>query len=156
MILGNLGNLAQDRKALAAPLVKALEYLKNTDFEKLPAGRYEVEGEGIYAMVQEYQTSPRDKKKAETHRKYIDIQYVAQGVEAVGYSLTDTSSAISEDLLAEKDAAFYGSVEGEKELILSAGRYAVFFPTDIHRPGCDFEKEHPVKKIVVKVAVDLL
>lgn len=156
MIFGNLQNLAQDRKALAEPLVKGLEYLKKADIDKLPAGRYEIEGEKIYAMVQEYQTSPREKRKAETHRKYIDIQYVHQGVELVGYGLTDTKSVISEDLFAEKDAAFYGSVEGEEDLILCAGRYAIFFPTDIHRPCCNFEKEHSVKKVVIKVAVDLL
>lgn len=156
MIFGNLQNLAQDRRALAGPLVKGLEYLKNTDFEKLPVGRYEIDGEKIYAMVQEYQTSPREKRKAEAHRKYIDIQYVYQGVEVVGYSLTDTKSVISEDLLAEKDAVFYGTVEGERDLILSAGRFAIFFPTDIHRPGCNFEKEHSVKKVVIKVAADLL
>ncbi|HBF35707.1 MAG TPA: YhcH/YjgK/YiaL family protein [Firmicutes bacterium] len=156
MFFGNLENLAQDRKVLAGPLVKALEYLKNTEIGKLPVGRYEIEGTKIFALVQEYQTSPWEKKKAETHQKFIDVQYVYQGVEVAGYSLTDTKNVISENKLAEKDAAFYGSVEGEKDLILSAGRYAIFFPTDIHRPGCNFETEHSVKKVVIKVAVDLL
>jgi biofilm protein TabA len=156
MFFGNLQNLDQDRKALAGPLVKGLEYLKNTDLDQLPVGRYEIDGDRIFALVQEYQTSPREKRKAETHRKYIDIQYVQHGMEVVGYSLTDAENIISEDLSAEKDAIFYGSVPGEKDLILSAGRYGIFFPTDIHRPGCNFKEEHPVKKIVLKVALALL
>lgn len=41
MIFGSLQNLDQDRKALAKPLVKGLEYLKNTDFAKLENGRIE-------------------------------------------------------------------------------------------------------------------
>lgn len=155
MICGNLQNLAQDRKALAGPLVKGLEYLQKADFDKLAVGRYEIDGDRIFALVQEYQTSSRDTRKAETHRRYIDIQYVYRGVEVVGYSLTDTGSTISEDLYAQKDAAFYQSVQGEQDFVLSAGRYAIFFPTDIHRPGCNFETGHAVKKVVVKVAVEL-
>ncbi|HBE79823.1 MAG TPA: YhcH/YjgK/YiaL family protein, partial [Firmicutes bacterium] len=64
MIFGNLQNLDQDRKALAKPLITGLEYLKNTDFSKLALGRYEIDGEKIFAMVQEYETSPREKREA--------------------------------------------------------------------------------------------
>jgi uncharacterized protein, YhcH/YjgK/YiaL family len=160
MIFGSLQNLDQDRKALAKPLVKGLEYLKNTDFAKLENGRYDIDGDRIFAMLQEYDTSPKETRKAETHRKYIDIQYVFQGAETVGYGFTDGANEILEDLSAEKDAVFYSSVQNERDLVLSAGRYAIFFPTDIHRPCCDFEenamRQHHVKKVVIKVAVDLL
>jgi biofilm protein TabA len=156
MIFGNLQNLDQDRKALAKPLITGLEYLKNTDFSKLPIGRYEIDGERIFAMVQEYPTSPREKREAETHCKYIDIQYLAQGVERVGYALADGKNPIKQDLTAEKDAVFYQSVRDEYDLVLGNGRYAIFFPSDIHRPGCNFETEHSVRKVVVKVATALL
>jgi YhcH/YjgK/YiaL family protein len=126
MIFGNLQNLDQDRKALAKPLVTGLEYLKNTDFAKLPNGRYEIQGDQIFAIVQEYQTSPSEKCKAETHCRYIDIQYVYKGVEAVVYGLTDTPNKIQQDLSAEKDAIFYESVNNERDFVLNAGRYALF------------------------------
>jgi biofilm protein TabA len=156
MIFGNLQNLSQDRKTLAKPLVIGLEYLKSTDFAKLPLGRYEIDGDRIFAMVQEYQTSTRESRKAETHCKYIDIQYVYEGVETIGCGLTDMKNEIQEDLSVEKDAIFYSTVQNERDLVLTAGRYAIFFPSDIHRPCCNFENEHHVKKIVLKVAVDLL
>lgn len=156
MIFGNLQNLDQDRKALAKPLITGLEYLKKTDFAKLPNGRYELDGDRLFAIVQEYQTSPRERCKAETHCKYIDIQYIFEGVEVIGYGLTDAGNEIAEDLSAKKDAIFYKSVRNERDLVVSTGCYAIFFPTDIHRPSCNFETEHHVKKIVVKVAADLL
>jgi YhcH/YjgK/YiaL family protein len=156
MIFGNLKNLDQDRKALAGPLVTGLEYLKKTDFSKLPDGRYEIDGSRIFAIVQKYQTAAKDKCEAETHCKYIDIQYVYEGVELIGYGLTDTVHEISQDFSAEKDAIFYKSVHEERDLLLTPGRYAIFFPTDIHRPTCNFETEHQVKKIVLKVAIELL
>ena len=156
MIFGNLQNLDQDRKVLALPLIKGLDYLKHTDFAKLADGRYAIDGDQIYAIVQEYQTSPAGSCQAETHRRYIDIQYMVDGVEAIGCGLTDGINEIARDLLAEQDAIFYKSVKNECELILTPGRYAIFFPSDIHRPRCIFGNSQTVKKVVVKVAADLL
>jgi biofilm protein TabA len=156
MIFGSLQNLDQDRKILAKPLVTGLEYLKKTDFSKLSNGRYEIDPSKIFAIVQEYQTEPREKCEAETHCKYIDIQYMHQGIELIGYGLTDSVHEIHQDLAAEKDAIFYQSFTHERDLVLTPGRYAIFFPTDIHRPTCNFETAHQVKKIVLKVALELL
>jgi biofilm protein TabA len=156
MFFGSLQNLDQDRKVLAQPLIIGLEYLKNTDFSKLPNGRYEIDGSRIFAIVQEYQTELREKCEAETHCQYIDIQYLHEGIEVIGYGLADLANEIKQDLSAEKDAIFYKSVKHERDLVLTPGRYAIFFPTDIHRPTCNFETENHVKKVVLKIAVDLL
>jgi YhcH/YjgK/YiaL family protein len=36
------------------------------------------------------------------------------------------------------------------------GSYAIFFPQDVHRPGCNKNRETPIRKIVVKVALSAL
>jgi biofilm protein TabA len=156
MILGNIRNLETDRKYLGKALVRGLEYLAKTDFSKVEAGRYEIEGEAIFALVQEYRPEPKGEKKPEAHRKYIDIQYIAQGAEIIGYGLESPADEVSEDRLAEKDVLLFKSVQGEMDLILTQGMYAVLFPQDIHRPGCHCGEGGNVKKVVLKIRTDLL
>jgi YhcH/YjgK/YiaL family protein len=153
MIFGSIQNLEQDRKTLSKALIKGLEYLRNTDLSALPAGKYEIDGSSMFALVQDNQTAPRAERKAETHRKYIDIQYVHSGSEIIGYGLANPGNEISDDQLELKDAIFYKNVEDEMELILTDGMYAIFFPTDVHRPGCVYGASSPVRKVVVKVEV---
>jgi hypothetical protein len=56
-------------------------------FSKVEPGRIEIDGNAIFALIQEYQTVPSEEKKPEAHRKYIDVQYVFQGSEIIGYGL---------------------------------------------------------------------
>lgn len=156
MIFGHIQNWEHDRLFLPAPLVKGLEYLKNTDFSKLSDGRYEIEGSLIFAIVQKYQTTPKSQNEAETHQKYIDIQYLYRGEEIIGYGVATLENEILQDSLAEKDAILYKSVRDEMELIFTEGMYAVFFPSDIHRPCCSRGAGTQVKKVVIKVASELL
>jgi biofilm protein TabA len=153
MIFGGIANLEQDKGLMSPGLLKGLEYLKKTDFSKLEAGRYEIDGTNVYASVQEYQTVPKPEKKPEAHRKYVDIQYIVSGTEIIGIGLDHPANEVLEDKLSERDVIFFKNVQDETELILSQGTYAILFPADVHRPGCSRGQSSPVKKVVVKVAV---
>ncbi len=137
---------------------RGLEYLRDTDFSKIEPGRVEIDGNAIFALIQEYQTVPSKEKKPEAHRKYIDIQYVFQGSEIIGYGLESPAIEIAEDRLAEKDLLLYGyrPFPNEMDLILTPGTYVILFPQDVHRPGCLYQKAGQVKKVIVKVRMDLL
>ncbi len=156
MILGKLERIAKDKTFLAKALIKGLDYLEKTDFSKVINGKYEIEGSSIFALVQEYQTAPKKEKKAENHAKYVDIQYIDRGTEVIGFALGNQQNEIEENLLDEKDAIFYKTVMDEMDLIISEGEYAIFFPDEIHRPGCNYGSGCQVKKVVIKVAADLL
>ena len=156
MIFGSIQNLETDRCVLPAALVRGLEYLRDTDFSKLEPGRYEIDGTAIFALVQEYRPAPKEEKKPEAHRKYLDIQYVFQGSEIICYGLENRMNEVLEDLLAEKDLLFFKSVQNEMDLILIEGMYVILFPQDIHRPGCRYGDGGQVKKVVVKISKDLL
>lgn len=156
MIFGSIRNLEMDRRVLPAVLVRGLEYLRDTDFHKLEPGRYEIDGTAIFALVQEYLPAPKGEKKPEAHRKYLDIQYVSQGSEIMGYGLENPANEVLEDRLAEKDLLLFKSVQDEMDLILTPGIYTILFPEDIHRPGCRYGNGDRVKKVVVKISKDLL
>ena len=154
MFFGTIKNLRDDRKILPEALVKGLEYLQATDVTRLEPGRYEIEGETIFALVQDYETYPKAERRSEAHARFVDIQFIVAGVEMIGYGPTGSGIEVEEDLLEEKDVLFYKSVENEMDLVLASGSYAIFFPGEVHRPGCAFPKSRSVKKVVIKVCLE--
>lgn len=136
-------------KSLHTRFDKAFEYIRETDFSLLVDGKYEIEGENIFALVQEYNTKDAKDAKPEAHKKYIDIQYVHVGAELIGIApLTDQNIVKSEP---QKDITFY---ESETSFVkLEAGMFAIFFPSDLHMPGILETQPANVKKIVMKVLV---
>lgn len=156
MIFGSIHNLEMDGRFLPAALVRGLEYLRDTDFNKLESGRHEIDGAAIFALVQEYEPAPKGEKKPEAHRKYLDIQYVFQGSEIICYSLENRVNEVLENRLAEQDLLLFKTVQNEMDLVLTQGMYVILFPQDVHRPGCRYREGGRVKKIVVKISKDLL
>ena len=55
---------------------KAFAFLKNSDLEHMEPGRYEIDRDDVYATIQKQTTAAPEEKKAESHYKYIDIQYL--------------------------------------------------------------------------------
>lgn len=133
---------------LSPDIKKALDYLAETDFSETEAGRYEIDGDKIFALVSEYKTKDLSQGKPESHRDYIDVQFVFSGEEFIGYApLSDQK--IVEAYNEKNDITFY---DCEQSLCLIQEKmFAVFFPTDIHMPGIRVTNPVPVKKIVVKV-----
>jgi biofilm protein TabA len=156
MFFGNIKNFGQDQKALPAAIVKGLKYLKDTDFSKVAVGKYEIDGDKIFALVQEQQTEPKPERKAEAHVRMIDIQFVIDGTEMIGFGLPNAANVVLEDLLEQKDNIFYKNVQDEMELLLTPGTYAIFFPEEVHRPCCRYGAGSQLRKVVVKIAADLL
>lgn len=151
MILDTLKNADKYYK-LNGDLKKAFEFLRANKLEELESGRYEIEKDDVYAMVQAYTTSSDNEVKWEAHKKFIDIQYVIEGTEVIGWMPTDKLT-VKEEYAAEKDITFYNEVERWTKCALNAGEFAIFFPEDGHKPCCSFEKPLPVKKVVVKVRI---
>ena len=127
----------------------ALMFLSDTDFTKVPLGKYELDGDNIYYMVQKYDTNP-DKTVAEAHKKYIDIQYIVKGEEIIAIAPIQ-SEKTEVEAKEEKDVWFY---ECETQpLILKDGEFMVLYPSDLHLPGKAVNEPKEVLKIVVKVKV---
>ncbi len=150
MVFDRLKN-AQQYFPLGERIEKALKYLVDTDFENVEPGTYEIDGENIFAIVQLYNTKPSSSTKWESHRKYIDIQYMVSGKEKMGF--TDSQKVIVlQEYHAGNDISFH---KGEGNyLIADEGHFAIFFPADIHMPQVAINIPHEVKKVVVKVRTD--
>jgi len=129
-----LGHLDQVSLALPSVITNALDYLRQTDFSVLEAGRYEIYGANIFALVQDPMTQDWLTGLPEFHARYIDIQYLLEGEEAIGYSPPNLSLNKITDQLAERDIAFVAQQNNESKLLLEPGMFAIFFPGELHRP----------------------
>ncbi|HSL90611.1 MAG TPA: YhcH/YjgK/YiaL family protein [Ignavibacteriaceae bacterium] len=135
---------------LSEEINRAFSYLHNTNFNDVPPGKYEIDGDKVFAIVAEYQTEDESEGKPESHKKYIDVQYVVKGSELIGYAPL-VNQVISEPYNEENDIIFYKTKCSFLEL--SKGMFAIFYPDDIHLPGIKVGEKILVKKVVVKVRV---
>ena len=156
MIAGYLNQWDKEKHLYAPTIQKALAWLQTTDLASLPTGRLPIDGDRMYAMVSEYMTEPKEKRRAEAHHKYVDVQFIAVGEEKIGVAPLVAGYEVVEDKLAEKDAIFYAGLQDEVELGLKAGMFAVLFPWEVHRPNCAAGEPAKVRKVVMKISVESL
>ena len=158
MFIGTIDNINSKGTHHPPILKEVLEYLKATDFSKMDEGSYNVENIGVVAKLQRYETKPVEDCKAETHTKFIDVQFVAEGEEALGWCPLSPDLEVSEEYDSDKDVTFYAKLVPESCVVLTKGYFAILYPVDVHRPCCSLDDDEPSKvtKIVVKVPVEML
>lgn len=144
MIYGNIKTF-KSCGMVSADLEKYIEVLK-TITPDTENGRYELENGAFYNVCTVNQ-SPAEGKKYESHKKYIDIQYVFEGTEQIGYADLQTLT-VTDPYSDEKDCAL--EVGDGVMLTLNAGDFAVFCPEDAHMPGCG---NGVSRKVIIKVPV---
>lgn len=151
-----LGHLHHTTFAMPPVIASALEYLRLTDFSQLDAGRYPIDGENVFALVQDPMTQSWEAGLPEFHARYIDIQCLLEGEEGIGYSPADAGLIKITDQLVERDIAFVAQQDNESRLLLMPGMFAIFFPGELHRPCRAPNAPMRIKKVVIKISADLL
>jgi len=149
MILDRIEN-AMMYRSVGARVSAALNYLRRTDFSSLPEGRHELDGDRLFAIVQRYPTKPPEEARWEAHRKYLDVQYVVEGVERMGYAPLAPEMPIQQAYDPAKDLVFFSTAGDLFEV--GAGGFAIFAPQDVHAPGLA-AGDPPVPGEVLKVVI---
>jgi len=137
---------------LGSNFKEAFELLASNRFNR-ESGRYELSN-GMYYMVQSYETKPVSDGMFESHRKYIDLQFIVDGKERQDY-LNLAALKIREPYNADKDVIIYDVPDSKGfALILETGYFAIYYPEDGHMPnlrtGSNADKNI---KVVVKIPV---
>lgn len=142
-------NIQQDKAILTKALHVGLDYICQSNWAQIPDGRHEID-KNNYVMISTYIVEPPEDRRLEAHKQYIDIQFIIDGEEEIGYADSSRAGMLQEQIV-ERDLYFYDSVDKETYLKMTAGSYAVFYPWDIHRPNCQSIPGSKVRKAVVKV-----
>ncbi len=149
MIIDSLKN-ASLYYGLGSRVTAGLKFLEKSNIAALATGKHEIDGSNVFAIVQRGETKPQESGKWEAHRRYIDIQYVAEGVEKMGYANLDAMTV--EQPYNDQDDYLLCKGEGDF-FAVRAGTFVVFAPQDVHMPSLALTKPQPVVKVVVKVLV---
>jgi YhcH/YjgK/YiaL family protein len=140
-------------KAINPNFARAIDFVLTTDLKSLETGRHDIDGDNVFAIVNEYTTRPVEECDPESHRDYADIQIMITGIERFGYAPLQ-STVPTTPYEEEKDVAFYALPEDQISYIrLTPGQFIIFFPTDIHQPEVFHIQPELVKKLVMKVRV---
>jgi YhcH/YjgK/YiaL family protein len=134
---------------------EVIEYLKRHDFVNAEPGTYEIQGNDIYAQVFDARTGRTEDIKPESHRRYLDIQFLAAGEEKLGFAPLDDECEIDEHI-KDRDLIFYKKVGNEGFITAVPGCFSIFFPWDVHRPAVAVNEPMTIRKVVVKVKTSLV
>lgn len=144
-------------KSVLPRLQEALNCVEELRKQDFPTGRYEYDGGFLF--VQRGNLKPFDQDAYETHRKYIDVQYMIEGGETIYYApVNELEECKAYNAL--DDIAFYtGKAHQGTRLEIRPEMCWVAKPEDAHMPcrdrgdnGADDERKYV--KIVMKLPCD--
>lgn len=105
---------------------------------------------GNKILIQEYTTKDGNAQQVEAHREFLDLQYIIEGEELVGWAPLDTLTPADEYNPVKDKQMFTGHVDFMR---IPAGYCYVVYPEDGHMPGSHLDAPKTSKKLIVKLKV---
>lgn len=126
-------------------------FVNGRDCAALPDGEIEILGRDLFVRIAEYPTGPSAEKKFEAHKVYADLQLVVRGAEIMEVSVNPPGKPCT--AYDEKaDIHFFEPEKYYSQVLVSSGQFTVFFPGELHKPGCQTGAlPERVKKLVFKI-----
>ncbi|MGF7046477.1 YhcH/YjgK/YiaL family protein [Paenibacillus sp. DS2015] len=149
MIVDRLSYLLKQHP-LDSKIYQGVHFLENTDFSEQSVGVHEVDDE-IFYVVAEYETKGAEECFWEAHQKYLDLHYIIEGSEQIGYEQIERLT-VKEAYNEEKDAEFF-SGEVNSAVAVYAGDVLVCYPQDGHMTGIAIQEKVKVRKVILKVKI---
>ncbi|MBU0924201.1 YhcH/YjgK/YiaL family protein [bacterium] len=106
-----------------------------------------------FVLEQTYISKNKEDCFFESHKKYIDIQYIFEGeeiMEVEKLSNLQVTTAYKEDL----DYAKYSQSKDSSVLKIRENELAIFYPNDAHMPCIKIDENKKVIKAVFKISVN--
>ena len=129
---------------------EAFSFLRDHDLQKMAVGKYPIDGTNVFASVTENATKSFDPSGWESHRKYIDLQYVITEEEKIGVCPV-SQATVTNAYEDKRDAANYTARGKIYEAV--PGTFFIFFPGDAHQSNITTGGNNIDKKIVIKIRV---
>ncbi len=130
-------------------LGQAVAFVQKFDTET-PDGKYEIDGENSFALVQSYETKSAGEVPFEAHKKFADVQILLAGSEQIGVT-QDSDLTVKQPFSAETDCALFEAPEEYTSVAMKPGCFLLLLPQDAHQPCVKIAQSMAVKKVVVKI-----
>ena len=136
-------------KGLHPNLDKAIDWLNSHTLDALENGKTIIDGENVFVNVMDADLRDADGAAFEYHRRYADLQIDITGGEGWGYT-NEPGEEVGEYTV---DCGFQDSASVVSG-VLGEGRFVLFFPTELHKPGLVQDGCANVRKAVVKIKME--
>lgn len=146
----NLVEFKKQYYANKATWDKAFGFMATNNLEELAPGKYPIDGDQVFASVTDIPDKPFEKTSWESHKKYIDLQYIIRGKEKMGEASFENEKVIK-PYDAAHDIALYKIDKGQY-YVADPKTFYLFFPSTTHRPSIMVDS-NSVKKLVIKIHV---
>lgn len=148
MEIGNLNSTSLSER-LHPSLKLLFDFVRSNDFDKLPSGKVEIDGENVFVMNINVSGADKESQPLEMHRKYIDVHILLDGSEEIGWKpigeIKHYNKVYEEDgdcALSDEAPRFY--------VKLHPGEYCIVFPEDAHAPAIGASN---IRKLIGKVKI---
>lgn len=138
-------------KGIHKRIDQAVQVIKEMDFNGLEPKMYEVDGEEIFFNLIEYETKLEEERFWESHKTYIDLHYILEGKEFIGYEQFDKMK-VKQDY---NEADDYFLLEGklQSKVMLQKDDFMILYPDDVHMTGLKVTESEKVRKAVFKIKI---
>jgi len=126
------------------------DFLSRPDLLQLDGGRHEIDGDRVFALINRDPGRGHAGARLEAHRKYIDIQYLVDGSEEIGWRPTAECKSLTDPYVEARDIMFFGD-SPQTWIVLPVGKFMILYPEDAHAP---LAATGDNVKAVIKVAVE--
>lgn len=141
-----------DELELKKRINSAIDYIKGLNIDNIPINEKIVVDDGFYYSIQSYTTKFEDECNFESHRKYVDVQFMVSGQERM--DISDISRlTVKENYDLEKDVMFWNIPKHMACVTLNTGDLIVLYPENAHRGSIAEIDRSKVVKIVGKVCI---
>lgn len=125
------------------------DYVAKHDFDALPLGRIEVDGDNLYIMNLDIAGADKEAQPLEMHRKYIDVHILLGGADAIGWKPIESIEAYSQDYDESADCAL--SPDAPQFYVdMRPGDVCIVYPEDPHAPAISHGR---IRKLIGKVKI---
>lgn len=130
---------------------RAISYIKEMDFKNLEPKMYEVDGDEIFFNLIEYETKEEEERFWESHKKYIDLHFILEGKEFIGYEQFNRMK-VKENYHEADD---YYLLEGnlQSKVLLQKDDFMILYPEDVHMTALKVDESERVRKVVFKIKI---
>ena len=156
MMIGLLSDVQAQASVLPAAVVRALQAVQSVDVTTLPPGRYPIEGDEMFYLVQDATPRAVADSLTENHYQYADVQIPVSATERFGFSLPQPDLTASQMMFDTRDIALYPVPANEFFMDVKPGSYVVFLPLELHRPCVSIDNTTSFRKVVIKIHSKLL
>ena len=137
-------------KGLHPNLDTAIEWLNSHTLDALENGKTIIDGDKVFVNVMDADLRDAEGAAFEYHRRYADLQIDLTGGEYLGWA----SEGKDEGVFDETADCGFKSAPDHCGMTLGDGRFAIFFPGELHKPSCKSEGCDHVRKAVVKILMN--